>query len=62
MKIYITDIEDSGSEEEKSLEVRSNRANSEIQDADEPMDSANQSPRDSPSAVRKMSIGSDDSE
>ena len=62
VKIYIIDIEDSGSEDEKNAEVRSNKVNSEIHNSDEPMDSANQSPKDSPGAVRKMSIGSDDSE
>jgi len=56
------DIEDSSSEDEKNVDVRSKKKNSDVQDADEPMNSANQSPQNSPSSVRKMSLGSDNSD
>ena len=60
--ILFQDVEDSSSEEEQNEDVRSKKKNSDVQDADEPMNSANQSPQNSPSSVRKMSLGSDNSD
>ena len=54
---YFIDIEDSGSEDDQNADVRSNKKNSELPEDDDPMDSANHSPKDSPNSVRKMSIG-----
>ena len=60
--ILFQDVEDSSSEEEQNEDVRSKKKNSDVQDADEPMNSANQSPQNSPNSVRKMSLGSDNSD
>ena len=62
MSILFLDIEDSSSEDEQNADVRSKKKNSDVPDADEPMNSANQSPQDSPNSVRKMSVGSDNSD
>ena len=62
ISLLFLDIEDSSSEDEQNADVRSKKKNSDVPDADEPMNSANQSPQDSPNSVRKMSVGSDNSD
>ena len=56
------DIEDSGSEEEQHTNLGTDKINDTSQDSDEPMNSANASPKGSPPSIRKNSMGSDNSQ